>query len=690
MLFEHRKWDCIDWTVRRYRRITDVINFASIANAEVQDAAKLWVLHSRFTSKISTNAARLRITVFAKLGEAIGRRGISTVTTSDFEAAEKLIQKGAAPGTSERRCDALRAGSQWLGLMYARSLDYKPKTHARPAHGRGGTEEGRRKKLLSEQVIGDLLSHRHQPGLSVADAFFLDTLMIEVGTGFRISELMTLPAECLLEENGALQVLHFPSKSGQLVPRVVPPKLAAAVRTAVETIRELSRQSRDQLRSFRTAPPVNWPEVARDPVATRYFVGKWVADWVNTTSHRLINPDGGWCNSTRRCYDAVAALKACGGNKSAAARRLGLSRVKFYSIFDDQLRAREGLLPEIRNTTSKAKIRSNWDNDKRTVSTAGLVAATGFTWAKNKVSVSVVEAGLKCQLKGAMFPTPPQDDVLETSFARTPRVVVRTKDDQPLLWEDDALFLLPRYFLAAVRQASFDQPEMVTPRDFSAWLSGTPRANGTDKPEVSVFDRLQIIDERTGEVARFIAHDVRHWLNTVYQSGGLTDDQITLIFNRKSAKQTAVYDQTPISDRAVRLKAAIRGKLAVGRVVDSYHRLLADFSRDDAERYLESAVRMVSPMPHGACTLNWSTVPCPHHLSCFSCDAKEPGPCNFLLVNKEAPAEVAEVRRVAKEARMLSITLVDQGADDSPMLQHAERIARNAETLLAELSSEHA
>jgi hypothetical protein len=227
---------------------------------------------------------------------------------------------------------------------------------------------------------------------------------------------------------------------------------------------------------------------------------------------------------------------------------------------------------------------------------------------------------------------------------------------------------------------------LVTPREFSSWLSGVPRANGTGKPEASVFERLQILDEDTGEIARFTAHDVRHWLNSMYQSGGLTDDQITLIFNRTSAKQTATYDQTPLSDRAMRLKGAIRGKLAVGRVVDSYHRLLADFSRDDAERYLEGAVRTVSPMPHGACTLNWSTVPCPHHLSCFSCESKEPGPCNFLLVEKDAPADIAEVRRLAKEAKLLSITLLDQGADDSPMLQHAQRVARNTEVLLTKLS----
>ncbi|WP_237583121.1 hypothetical protein, partial [Salmonella sp. hn-h2] len=65
------------------------------------------------------------------------------------------------------------------------------------------------------------------------------------------------------------------------------------------------------------------------------------------------------------------------------------------------------------------------------------------------------------------------------------------------------------------------------------------------------------------------------------------------------------------------------------------------------------------------------------------------GPCNFLIVEKEANSDVEEVRRVAREARKLSSALLDQGADDSPMLKHARRIAENAEVLLATLNSRH-
>lgn len=681
--FEDDRWNCLAWELRRYRRRSEILDFAPIHNVQLRQAVKTWVLHSRFTQKIGCSAARLRIAAFSQLSVVLDTRPLYSLRTADFESAEKLLQKAFSAGTAARRCGELRSGAMWLSAIFGLSIDYTSRIRAPAAHGRGATDSGRESKLISDQVLADLLRNRGRQDLHPSDSFFLDVLVVEMGTGFRISELFTLPADCLMLENNATQILHLPAKDGVLIPRLVPSRLASAVTTAVKTIIARTQSSRIVLKKFRDAPPLDWRSISSHDDATRYFVGKWVAEWIADPNHRLINPGGAWCNSTERYYDVEAAIEASHGNKSAAANQLGINRRKLYQMLEDQRRAQKGLLPAARNRARPSDEKRDWDVDKRAISIERLNAATGLKWAKNSAAVETVRVGLNCQLDGCHYDPPAFNSTMEAAFRRSPRVVVRGKDGKPLLWEDDALFVLPRFALASKRGRCINDPEILTPRDFNSWLTGAERSKGTGKQEASVFERLKIVDERSGKVASFTAHDVRHWLNTIYQKGGLTDDQIALIFNRRSAKQNRVYDQTSTADRSERMRAAIRGKFAVGRISESYHRLVADFSREEAEKYLEAATRLVSPMPHGACTLNWSSTPCPHHMSCFSCESEAPTPCNFLLIDARSPSEIHEIERIAREAKQLQIALIEQGIEDSPMYRHAARVENSATLLLS-------
>jgi hypothetical protein len=242
------------------------------------------------------------------------------------------------------------------------------------------------------------------------------------------------------------------------------------------------------------------------------------------------------------------------------------------------------------------------------------------------------------------------------------------------LFQDEALLVVKKYALSEQRGTKEGEFSSITDSHISRWLCGEARSAGTGKPDDSVFSRLRIMDPRTGEVAKFTTHDVRHWLNTIYQSGGLTEDQIALIFNRTYQKQNATYDQTTSRMRTARLKQAVREKIAVGQVSESFNRI-AEFSREDAEDYLSAVLRMVNPMPHGVCTLDWASTPCPHHLSCFSCE--DEAPCEHLIVEPEHDATVAELRRLQREADLTKSALQSQGVEQSPTLDHFERIRRN-------------
>lgn len=681
--FEDDHWDCLEWRVLSDNRITDIVVFSDIKHASLKLLAKIWVLDGRLKVTAGLQTARNRIQAMATLSQVLGPRALHTLRTDDFSIAEKLVSKKYSPGTAHRVSATLASASKWLATTLQRPLDFQNTLPNPRVHGRYGTEAGRKAKLISTQVLGDLLAARHRHDLHIRDRFYIDTLMVEVGTGFRPAELMTLPMNCILKEGG-LQILHLPRKGGEPVPRPVPSRLAEAVEKAIWSIQELTEPARAFLRSLAGTNSLDWRCIVREQEAMRYFVRQWASEWVANPMHRLINPEGAWCNVTGQYVDAIGALRAAGGNKSLAARVLGVDRSKFQSLLEDQEGAARGELPRVRKAARRGEVRLDWDTDRRVISAQRLIAHCAVALRKSDIQSvqDVLDEAKQAQLLGRNYPPPKSQPEMERRFVSSSKPLVKTKDGRTLLTQSDALFVLPRYFLSAARSTRETEPQNLSIKSLSSWMCGSSRSRGTRKLEDSVFTRLNIVDEETGEVAKFTPRDVRHWLKTLYQNGGLTDDQISLIFNRRNRRHTPDYDQTPNETRVERLKKAVRIKLVTGRVTETYHNVLADHSRDEAERYLDAALRMVNPMPHGACTLNWSTVPCPHHLSCFSCESETPGPCEHLIVDPRDGSQLEEVQRIIRESTLIARAIELQGGADSPQLDHLRRVVTNASTLL--------
>ncbi|MBS0193859.1 MAG: hypothetical protein JSR34_06405 [Proteobacteria bacterium] len=682
-------WEVIGWVKRIGTKRSEKLHFGKIRQPEMRNLAKIWVLHGRMEAAIGAGSARQRIDAASALSSQLSIERICSVTTDHFHDAQRWLSNSFGKGTAFRTSSSLAQLSRWLGRILGKPLDFRSTLVNPCAHGRTGTDRGREAKRVPDQVIGDLLQARNRGDLLRKDSYFLDLTMVLVGTGFRIAELTLLPSNCKRKEDGRLQILHFPEKNGDPIPRPVADRLATAVEAALDNLKGISDDARKILRAAIERGQVNWRHVLRDVRATEYFVAKWASDWINDEKNSLFPTDRVWFNAKGRWIDAIGALFSAEGNKGKAAKQLGIPRNAFYQLLEKQQAAMRGERRlSGRLSGGKHRQRSGRLNaDRRVVSKRKFEVENDVhlsSFSCGGVAASLLKQATDLQLSGATFPTPSPNRELEREFSRTSTALLLDGSGRTVLSEENALLLVPRCFLSVSRELKYRDVEWVGWSEYSRWLSGEKRSHGTGNFEDSVFARLGIVDHRTGKIAKFTSHDIRHWLNSLYQEGGLTDDQISLIFNRKSPQQTPVYDQTPLRTRVERLKHAVRTNQAAGGGATVYQSLVAEFSREEADRYLEAAVRMVNPMPHGACTLNWSTVPCPHHLSCFSREDAKGGCCEHLFVDLGDRIQMKEIGRLAPEADLMIEVLESQGLSDSPSSEHSRRIARNTGALIAQ------
>lgn len=668
-------WNVLPWMKRMRNSSVANINFGRIKHNDLKCICKLWVLHARLTGSYSSRSAfSNRITAFEALSYVLGARHVNTLKTEDFYTAEIWCgKKYAAP---YRLASYLHQASDWLSISFNLRLDYKNRLPNPIVHGRYGTEAGRENKLIPNEIIRDVLKARHRTDLIAKDRFYLSTFAITISAGFRVGELATLPSNCLLKINDALHLLHHPEKGGIPIPRPIHPMLADVVEDAVKTLIEITESARNIAKQLRFCPKVDWSSVLEDYTAFRYFTAKLANAWTSDPMHQMINPDGAWYTKEQRFIDAIGTYEAAGRNKVQAAKNLGLDRNTFSDLLAAQEAARRGELPTVRNVKARGKMRTKWDTDQRVISMMQLekYCSTGLSPSRRKVVQDIIEEAQIHQLKGQVYAAPKLDKELEKRFQKEVRPLLKDKNGNGVLYQDEALLTTHKYALSEQRGTKKGNFKSLTESDIIRWLSGESRSHGTRNSEDSVFNRLNIIDPRTGEIAKFTTHDIRHWLNTIYQNGGLTEDQIALIFNRKYKKQNATYDQTSNKVRTARLKQAVRDKIAVGQVTETYDRL-AEFSREDAEDYLAAVLRMTNPMPHGVCMLDWATTPCPHHLSCFSCNDEKP--CEHLVLEPANEGTTKELERILRESDLIISAIHSQDIDDSPTLDHFKRISRN-------------
>jgi hypothetical protein len=250
----------------------------------------------------------------------------------------------------------------------------------------------------------------------------------------------------------------------------------------------------------------------------------------------------------------------------------------------------------------------------------------------------------------------------------------RDDGDNIILNAVDCLLVTAKYALSETNKTKTSSYGLINGRRISDWLSGTKRGRGRGGREESVFTRLDIIDPRTNKALRIVPHDVRHWLNSVLNDGGATQETIRLVFARKSQLTNATYDQTSALTRVNRLKEDIRSGKVFGEIQDNFNVILAEYGRDDAESYLKSKTAMMVSMPHGSCTLSWTRPSCEKYMSCFAGDKM----CEDLCINMNDNEQHNNVIKVFNEQTVL-LTVIPES---SPQHKNIKKIVKNIQSLI--------
>ena len=422
---------------------------------------------------------------------------------------------------------------------------------------------------------------------------------------------------------------------------------------------------------------IDWSKVLTDNHAFRYFTMLFIEEWLSNENHNLYNKSGSWSDA-RQCYiDVVGAISKNKGDKSATSRDLGIDRNTLNRLEKQQLAVLNG---ELLCTTTKGKTRHNWDTDTRVVSFLRLEkhAGIGLKKSHRKIIRDLIEEAQQHQLKGTKPEPLIKDAELEKCFNFKVTPVVIDDNNEVVLWPDEALFIILKNQLSDFHKTNENQYSLITSDGLSRWLTGVTRSRGSGNHEDSCFQRLNITDPKTGEIAKFTSHDVRHWLNTVYAQGGLSEQLISLIFNR-DPNSNHTYDQTPIARRVDILRQAIEDGHTFGHMEETYQRLIAEGSRELAEEYLRSSTLMATLMPHGQCTLNWMLAPCPHSLSCLAAhEQTQGGPCNHLHVDLDDKDQVRELERMRDDAEVAT----DLMPQTAPQHHHFTTVKINIDSIL--------
>ncbi len=689
--FESDQWDVLKWHTRKGNRLTYLLSFENIYNTELKLAVKLYVLERRFAASLSASTLMAYVKSISVLDGVIGKgKKLKNFRNVDFFEAEDNMAaryKGAY-----RSAGYIEVFGRWLNQNYGLRISYKNRLHKQHRHGRKSSEENRLNKRINLEIIRQLIESNNRRNINKKDKFFLSAFTINVGCGFRINELATLPKNPIVNDGDSCMVRFYAEKGGRLDVRPVASAIAPAIISAIKFIQDITEPGRKVALTLRHELKKNsipdWHTVLRDSDAAVYFTEKFCHEWTSKPMHDLFNKCGGWYEKKKIYVDVLSLVKECGSH-SAASRAVKIDRNTLYQIKHWQEAAQRDQLPDacygkINTKRGNQRQKKSWDTDSRVISILQFEK-----YANKKVCVGgrrelvreVIDNARNLQMQGKIYPKPKYNKLFEFQYRRRINAVVETKEHKHLLEPEDALFVIREKELARNIQPSDKNYKLVDDSMFTRWLNGSKRAQGTGNHEDSVFSRLGILDPDTGESVKFTWHDIRHWLHTTYAEGGLSEEQLGLVFSRNPLSNHT-YDQTSAVTRLESLRCAIRENKSYGVMQDNYNRI-SEYNREEAENYLEAKTIMVRAMPHGGCTHNFAATPCPHHNSCFVReDEGDDDLCEHLYFDFKNTEQMVEIKRLLNENEIALKVLPSEGRQ----YLFALKVKHNLESLLDSVS----
>lgn len=226
--------------------------------------------------------------------------------------------------------------------------------------------------------------------------------------------------------------------------------------------------------------------------------------------------------------------------------------------------------------------------------------------------------------------------------------IVRVLDDGTAIRLSDALFVTCVYETSKRKALTF-LPSNLSVETYDNWLD-------------TVCTKYKITNSN-GEEIRINSHQFRHFLTTMYTKGGLTDEEIARIFGRKDIRQNKDYTHISSRERKSLLYMDIRENRSIGVISDTYKQIKL-ISYEQAEEFLVSVIEATHLTEYGACVLDWSRQPCPHHMSCLT--GRDGIACRNLVIVKGNPQSLVQIER---EYKVQKLTLEKAVASESPFSQ---------------------
>ena len=153
----------------------------------------------------------------------------------------------------------------------------------------------------------------------------------------------------------------------------------------------------------------------------------------------------------------------------------------------------------------------------------------------------------------------------------------------------------------------------------------------------SVFDRFGFT-EADGSRIKVTTHQFRHYLNTIAQSGGLSQLDIAKWSGRVDVRQNAAYDHVSSAEMLVKIREAVGDSSQMfGPLGHAPDRRL--ISRDE---FAQLKIPTAHTTELGFCVHDFTMAPCEIHRDCINCEE--------LVCIKGDSVKNAEVKRQLEEA----------------------------------------
>jgi hypothetical protein len=146
-------------------------------------------------------------------------------------------------------------------------------------------------------------------------------------------------------------------------------------------------------------------------------------------------------------------------------------------------------------------------------------------------------------------------------------------------------------------------------------ISDVLRLISAQKDKVSIFERFGYV-ERDGTPIRVRTHQLRHYLNTLAQAGGLSQLDVAVWSGRADIHQNGVYDHVSDRDALAVLDENTRDDRHVPVTLASRRKAVL-IKRDEFERL---QVKTAHTTEFGFCVHDFAMLPCQLHMDCLNCD----------------------------------------------------------------------